>query len=187
MSKLTKRALAAALGELLRDKPLDRITIKDITDRCGLTRNAFYYHFSDVYELLGWMFVSMAEEILEDFDREEKWQEGFEKGILFLQENKSAVNHVYKYLSREHLENYLDKVVGCYALRILRVHTGGANENAERLVADFYKNAFIGVIMRWIENDMDMPAEKLAKICDTMFRGTVDAAVRSAIEVVDNL
>ena len=62
-----------------------------------------------------------------------------------------------------------------------------ADERAEHLVADFYKNAFIGVIMRWIENDMDMPADRLAKICDIMFRGTVDAAVSSAKKVVETI
>ena len=48
MSNLTCKGLAAAAVSLLEERPLDKITVKDITDRCGLTRNTFYYHFQDI-------------------------------------------------------------------------------------------------------------------------------------------
>ena len=67
MSELTKKALVAAAAELLKKKPLDKITIKEITDTCGLTRNTFYYHFQDIYDLLGWMLIKEADEILMRF------------------------------------------------------------------------------------------------------------------------
>ena len=56
MSNLTCKALAAAAVSLLEERPLDKITVRDITDRCGLTRNTFYYHFQDIYDLLGYIF-----------------------------------------------------------------------------------------------------------------------------------
>ena len=62
-SKLTKRALAASITTLLEKKPLDRITIKDITDECGVTRNTFYYHFQDVYDLLSYIFREQADPV----------------------------------------------------------------------------------------------------------------------------
>lgn len=55
MADLTRRALAESVTELLNEKPLDKIKIKDITDRCGVTRNTFYYHFQDIYDLLSWI------------------------------------------------------------------------------------------------------------------------------------
>jgi len=47
MSAITKRALEASLKKLLLTKPLDKITISDITDDCGVNRMTFYYHFKD--------------------------------------------------------------------------------------------------------------------------------------------
>ena len=55
-SDQTKQALAAALKELMAQKPIDKITIHDITERCGIRRQNFYYHFEDVYDLMRWMF-----------------------------------------------------------------------------------------------------------------------------------
>lgn len=43
-----RAALAAALKARLRTEPLDRVTVAELTRDCGLKRQAFYYHFSDV-------------------------------------------------------------------------------------------------------------------------------------------
>ena len=47
MSELTKRALEQSLKNLLLQKPLNKITISDIADDCGINRMTFYYHFKD--------------------------------------------------------------------------------------------------------------------------------------------
>ena len=48
MSQTTKRALEASLKKLLLQKPLNKITINDITEDCGVNRMTFYYHFKDI-------------------------------------------------------------------------------------------------------------------------------------------
>ena len=52
--KRTRRALEAALWELLKRKPLDRLRVREVTELCGLRRQSFYYHFKDVYDLFDW-------------------------------------------------------------------------------------------------------------------------------------
>ena len=48
MSELTKRAIQESFKKLLSNQPLDKITVKNITDDCGVNRNTFYYHYSDI-------------------------------------------------------------------------------------------------------------------------------------------
>ena len=45
---ITKRVIREAFVELLNERALSKITVKDITDRCGINRNTFYYHYQDV-------------------------------------------------------------------------------------------------------------------------------------------
>ena len=52
MSTITKRALAQSLKKIAGKKEINKITITDITDKCGLNRQTFYYHFKDIYDLL---------------------------------------------------------------------------------------------------------------------------------------
>ncbi len=74
--KQTKQALAESLKELLKRKPLERITVKDIVSGCGINRQSFYYHFCDVYDLMEW---TLEEDIRKFFealsDPPENWQE----------------------------------------------------------------------------------------------------------------
>ena len=45
VSDQTRQAMANALKELMAQKPIDKITIRDITDLCDMRRQNFYYHF----------------------------------------------------------------------------------------------------------------------------------------------
>ncbi|MBR0379026.1 MAG: TetR family transcriptional regulator, partial [Mogibacterium sp.] len=42
-SNITERAIHEAFVELLSKKALDRITVRDITEQAGISRNTFYY------------------------------------------------------------------------------------------------------------------------------------------------
>ena len=44
MPTFTKKAIEIALFKLLNEKPLSKITVKDIVEECGINRNSFYYH-----------------------------------------------------------------------------------------------------------------------------------------------
>ena len=87
MGDLTKRALSQALGELLEEKPLDKITISSITDRCGLTRNTFYYHFEDIYDLLRWEFERQSDKIMKEIEADCS-AESFLNGLNYLYSRK---------------------------------------------------------------------------------------------------
>ncbi len=47
--------LAESLKELTIKQPIEKITIKEITDKAGVIRPTFYNHFQDKYELLEWI------------------------------------------------------------------------------------------------------------------------------------
>lgn len=53
--KNNKQLLANALIEICNIKPLDKITVTEITKKAGLTRQVFYHHFLDKYELAKWV------------------------------------------------------------------------------------------------------------------------------------
>lgn len=55
-SNITKRALAAALKDLMEETPLAKISVADICSKCGMNRKSFYYHFRDKYDLVNWIF-----------------------------------------------------------------------------------------------------------------------------------
>ena len=63
MSKFTKQAIMDGFIELSKQMPIDKITVKKVTDYIGITRNTFYYHYQDIYALLEEIVVTKAKKL----------------------------------------------------------------------------------------------------------------------------
>lgn len=182
MSDLTRKALAESVTELLNEKPLDKIKIKDITDGCGVTRNTFYYHFQDIYDLLSWIFETQADELLNRYRESKEWEDFILSMLDYLQKHKRMIYHVYKSISFEELANYLRRTVSGYTFKIIEIQTKGIDIDKDviNIVADFYRDAVTGAVLQWINDGMKTPTAELALSFDCMFKGTLEAAVKSA-------
>ena len=55
-TNLTKKELAESLKRLASERLFEHITVGDIVKECGVNRQTFYYHFTDKYELLDWIY-----------------------------------------------------------------------------------------------------------------------------------
>ena len=125
MSQITKRALAASLKNMLLKKPLNKITINDIAEDCGINRMTFYYHFKDIYDLVEWTCEEDAAKALEGKKTYNTWQQGFLNIFYAVLENKPFIMNVYRSVSREQVEIYLYRVT--YDLLIGVVNERSAN------------------------------------------------------------
>ena len=57
-ANVTKKALADAMIQLMREKAFDKISVTDICECCRMNRKSFYYHFKDKYDLVNWIFYT---------------------------------------------------------------------------------------------------------------------------------
>lgn len=171
-SLVTKNALARSLKKLMLTTALPKITIKQLTEDCGLTRHTFYNHFRDVYELLGWVFQTEIIEGLDGYRNYAGWKQGFLNVLEYTKRNKTICLNTFHSIGREHLENFLYQV-------IYRVAIGVVEEVAQNLrispqakgeVADFYSLAVLGQVIQWLKAGANTdPAEivdKVGKIVD---------------------
>ena len=71
----TKFALSETLKALMRKKPLDQIRIRELTELCGMRRQSFYYHFTDVYELFSWSVRQERQLLIRRQDHFLNWQQ----------------------------------------------------------------------------------------------------------------
>ena len=111
MSQVTKRALEQSLKNLLLQKSLTKITVKDITEDCGINRMTFYYHFKDIYDLVEWACLEDARKALEEKKTFDTWQQGFLQIFEAVQANKPFIMNVYRCVHREQVECYLKPLV----------------------------------------------------------------------------
>ena len=179
MSQTTKRALEASLKNLLLQKPLNKITINDIAENCGISRMTFYYHFKDIYDLVEWSCAEDAARALEGKKTYDTWQEGFLNIFHAVRANKPFIMNVYRCVSRERIEQYLNPLIHRLILGVVEEKAAGlaVSDGDKQFIASFYEYAFIGVMLGWIGNNMkDDPAE-LVERTSKVIRGSVVQAL----------
>lgn len=110
MSNTTKQDLEASLKKVMLQKPLDKITISDITSDCGISRMAFYYHFKDIYDLVEWSCLEDAKRALQGkktYDLLKAVVEEKTAGMQIREEQKELIANFYKYSFVEIMLNWI--------------------------------------------------------------------------------
>lgn len=179
MSQITKRALETSLKKLLMKKPINKITIGDITEDCGVSRMTFYYHFTDIYDLARWACLEDAAQALENHKTYDTWQQGFLNIFNAVQENKLLILNVYRALSREQVENYLNAQTRELLLGVIEEKAEGMaiSEKDKDFIADFFKYAFNGVMLNWIADGMRENPKYIVDRVSTLIQGDIARAL----------
>ena len=163
MSNSTKQSMADSLIALLKDKPLNKITVSEIVDGCGVSRMTFYYHFKDVYDLLEWAFRNRVDQTI-IADGDEATPEQISRHMLFvLQSNKELVSNVYHSVSRESLTNYLCEMIHepIYNKVAERCKGHNVSEADKEFNTNFLKFGLVGTVLSWIRAGMHDDADDL--------------------------
>ncbi len=179
MSKVTKRALETSLKRLLLQKPLDKITISDITDDCELNRMTFYYHFKDIYDLIEWSCVEDAKSALEGKKTYDTWQQGFLQIFEAVLDNKPFILNVYRSISREQVDIYLYKLTYNLLIGVVKEAAEDMSVRHEDMefIANFYKYAFVGLMLDWVKNDMKEEPQQIIDRLSVLVSGNITTAL----------
>jgi probable dihydroxyacetone kinase regulator len=181
MSDITKRAMSASLKKLLLQKPLKDITVGDITDDCGVNRQTFYYHFQDLADLIEWTCLEDADAVLKGKKDYDTWQEGFLEIFNLMLQDKAFINNIYHSVSLETLEDYLYKITYPLLKDVVDEVAKGmeVREEDKKFIADFYKFAFVGVVLNWIKGGMKEKPEIIVDRISTLISGTIQRALEN--------
>ena len=182
MSDITKRALEASLKHLLQEKPLEKITINDITEDCGISRMTFYYHFRDIYDLIEWSCDEDAHRLLKGKESYDTWQAGYLRIFQAVQENKTFFLNVYHSLSRELVENYLYKLTFDLLMGVVEEQSAGLQvaEADKAFIANVYKYTLVGLMIEWIQGGMKAEPKEIVDRLGLVMHGNVRSALERA-------
>ncbi len=180
MPNSTKQTLVNSFKTLLNEQPFKKITISDITDACGVNRMTFYYHFHDIYDLIEWSFRDTG-----DFIKSRRAGEPLRVTILNLLDsvkaNQEYVLNIHRSLGNEYVMGFLDRALDDAVMNFVGSKADGleVSESEARFIADFYKYAFIGIILRWIQSGMKESTSALVDRIGIIMKGNVDLIVKN--------
>lgn len=154
-SNITKRALAAALKDLLGERPFSKISVGDICAACGMSRKSFYYHFQDKYELLNWIFDTEFVQRIPAGGQGNAWNMMAEL-CNYLYENHNFYRRAFEVEGQNSFCDYFRAFLGVMLQSETDLIFGSEADIA--FCTDFYLDALTGSIRRWLRVRDPVPA-----------------------------
>ena len=175
MSGFTKEIIAKTFTELLDEKPMSKITVKDIVERCGVNRNTFYYYFKDIYDVLDALFAIESQSVIEDVKEGASFYEEYARSAAIILNNREAVIHIYESKNGAVMRKYLDNVTSAFVGRFVEEKAEGYSLSSLDLnfITSFYSNAIVGSTIKWIEKGMKKYDKDIIKRISDSFEATI--------------
>ncbi|MEN1966581.1 TetR-like C-terminal domain-containing protein [Lentibacillus sp. N15] len=178
--KYTRMVLKDSLMTLLKTKQLPSITVKEVCEQADVNRSTFYAHYQDLFDLRG----QIEEEIIADLNTylsqcdltEEKETLQLTEKLL---EYIASDYNTFRTLLNENNDPSFERRIMDVARRFLKQNWAeqyGFDSDVSAYAGTFFIGGGINVMKYWLANDMDQPAEKIARLINSvMIQKTSDS------------
>lgn len=175
----TKQAIISTFEELLDERPLSKITVKDIVGRCGINRNTFYYHFEGIPALLEVMAVNLADEIIAAHAKFGSPMDCVTPIVQYCEAHRTEILNIYRSVPRDRFQIQLDRVALYFVNRYVEATTADLFPKSSRereLLIRFYKCTLMGVLLDWLDAGMKYDLLDGVARLSTLFDGAATQA-----------
>lgn len=150
-----KAAIARAAITLLMEKRVKKLTVKDIVETCNITRQAFYYHFEDVPDLLRWILERSSEELVQHCLAQPDLESFLRYFIVFSLNVKPLLHQGMQTNYRDDLEHLLTQYICRFFEQVaesipLYPH---CSYPQMKLILRYHSQAIVGLLHSWTDND----------------------------------
>ena len=150
----TKKTLAASLKKIVANKPFSKVSVSEIIQDCGVNRKTFYYHFTDVYDLLKWTLEQEAIAVVAQFDLIADYEEVVYFVMDYVEENNRFLRNVYDSMGRDTLKQVFFQDFVQIMENLIRQSEAmqqlEVSDDYRKFLAAFYTEALVGVLVDWI-------------------------------------
>ena len=156
-SGVTKKVLAYAIKDLMRQRPLNKITVGDICDACDMNRKSFYYHFRDKYDLVNWIFYTEFIESVQQKEFRDSW-EFLSNMCRYFYRERDFYRSALQIEGQNSFRDYFCEVIGPCLDTFARDLFSDWEEH--QFYVTFFSDAFLVSILRWLLAPTPMEPER---------------------------
>lgn len=179
----TKQAVSDAFFRIASTRSPEKITVRDIVEECGVTRNTFYYYFRDVYDVIEDAFLSIASGIEEQKNPAEHLSDTLMGLADFLYSHRAAMRNICSAIGRDAFREDLSRAVDKVLLDALKDRARdypSVGEEDLRLLAAGFREAMLGLLLDWLQStDPRHPRTILARFAE-LHEGTIPTLLKNA-------
>lgn len=179
MPSFTRTAIIRAFLQLLEERPLSKITVKDIVDVCGINRNTFYYHFEDIPALIEAISKEEFDQLVEKHARVDSMEDCLMIAVEDILQKRRIVLHLYNSNNRDLYERELMNICQYVVETFLDSQLEGQHidpEDREYLIRS-YRCWCFGLLMDWISTGLQENVKPMLKRLCELREGTVENSI----------
>lgn len=156
-SNITKRALATALKQLMKEMPFEKITISDICEKCDMNRKSFYYHFKDKYDLTNWIFDTEFLAVVVKKEYKNRWDK-IDDICRYFYENHSFYSKVLNVTGQNSLADHMRELFIPVIYDIFQEESVSVRMRNFQIA--FFSDALVMAFQRWLTDKNPLPPEE---------------------------
>lgn len=181
--EITDVLLAESFKELVCQQSIEKITIKEITDRAGVIRPTFYNHFQDKYELLEWIIQKQILEPVKPLILADMVDEALVLVFTMLEKDKEFYQKAVKLEGQNSFEEIVKKCIRVTLLERLQREQGRKRKSkypwlTMEHIADFYAQDMCFMIVRWIEGGMEVSPREITEVYNYVMSNPMQKVLR---------
>lgn len=160
----TKYRLARAMKECMQTTPVENITVKQITEKCELTRQTFYRNFLDKYDLINWYFDKLLTKSFEHMGRRKTVYDALVKKFTYIQEEQTFFAAAFRYDEQNSLRQHDFELILQFYENLIREKTGKVPGENVHYLLEMYCQSSIYMTVKWVTGGVTCTPEELASI-----------------------
>ncbi|MBU9711208.1 TetR/AcrR family transcriptional regulator [Evansella tamaricis] len=162
----TKNSLETAMMELLRDKPLEKITVTDLCKRSGITRKTFYLHYENVpkyFEEFVCQLLDEMEESLQKATEHHLQSEKLEPQMIHIFEHVYRNKEFYQFIFNSqstftYYELFFERIRSIF---LHSIESTAEHDELTRYEIAYHSNAILGIIYEWYQEGFQKSVDEM--------------------------
>ena len=183
----TKKMFAKSLKEVMKTKPFSKITVSELIRDCGVNRKTFYYHFTDIYDLLKWTLEEEEIEVVKNFDLVADYEKAISFVLDYVEQNEHILNCAYDSIGRDEMKRFFYKDFITLTMSIIRNVEREKNlvleDDYRKFVGEFFTGALAEMLVECMKEGKIKERDKLMSYLSGTFRMSLSGIVERQCHV----
>ena len=181
-----KYRLADSIKACMKTTPVDKITVKKIVEGCGTTRQTFYRHFLDKYDLINWYFDKLVQVSFDRMGQGTTVYDGLVKKFHFILQERVFFGEAFRSDDQNSLKEHdFDLILQFYLDKMMEKLHRMPDEEL-RFLLEMYCRGSVYMTVKWVLTGMKFTPEEMARfLVEAMPRKLSEEFVRLGLLAED--
>lgn len=158
-----KYRLAAAMKKCMERMPVEKVTVKEIVEECGTTRQTFYRHFLDKYDLINWYFDKILSESFKHMGTGETVYESLVRKFRFIEHERLFFDAAFRYDDQNSLRDHDYRKIHAFYTNMIESRTKEPLGSELNFILEMYCRGSVYMTTRWVSGEIECTPEEMAK------------------------